>query len=169
MKYIKTYILLISAILFFGCTEISAPKEREEKTINYKIEYIYDGDTLSLIIDGKKEKIRILGIDTPEVDGYRTAECYGDDASAYAKEYLKKKRVTLLKSKIGDEKDRYERLLRYVFVEGKDFGAHLIKEGYAESYKIFPHDRMEYYNELEKEAQENKKGMWNEENCSYWE
>jgi len=55
-----------------------------------------------------------------------------------------------------------------VFLNGEDFGAHLIKEGYAFSYKRFPHPRLKYYNQLEKEAQKNKKGMWNPDNCEYW-
>ena len=173
----KQYIgLIISSLFFVGCsvfpenTEIVETKTYENIEIElYPVLYVFDGDTFETNINGKKEKIRILGIDTPEVDGgFRTADCYGDDASKYAKEYLKGKNVAFLTSKIGDEKDKYGRLLRYVFVDGVDFGAHLIETGYAENYKTFPHDRRSYYNQIEKTAQNAKIGMWNSENCSFW-
>lgn len=145
-------------------------QEISNKTLTYKISHIIDGDTLYVIMNGKEKKIRILGIDTPEKNGgFRTAECFGNDASEYAKKYLQGKRVSLLESKIGNSEDKYGRLLRYVFVDGEDFGAHLIAEGYAESYKRFPHERKKYYNSIEKKSQNLKKGMWNEENCEYWE
>ena len=74
--------------------------EQNEETQDYKISHIVDGDTIYVIVNGKEEKIRIMGIDTPEKEGgFRTAECFGDDASEYAQEYLKGKRVALLKVK----------------------------------------------------------------------
>ncbi len=135
----------------------------------YPVLYTFDGDTYFININGKKEKIRVLGIDTPEKKGgFRPEGCFGDHASDYAKEKLKNKKVSLLKPKGYDETDKYGRLLRYVFLDGEDFGAHLISEGYAFSYKKFKHPRRSYYNTLEKEAQKNKKGMWNPSNCDYW-
>jgi len=135
----------------------------------YPVVYTFDGDTYFVKIDGKKEKVRVLGIDTPEKKGgFRPEGCFGDHASDYAKEKLKNKKVSLLKPEGYDETDKYGRLLRYVFLDGEDFGAHLISEGYAFSYKKFKHPRRSHYNFLEKEAQKNKKGMWNPDNCDYW-
>lgn len=147
--------------------------QKEEKQAQelqtYTISRVIDGDTIYVIVNGKERKIRIMGIDTPEKEGgFRTAECFGDDASIFAKEFLKGKRVALLQSKIGDTEDKYGRWLRYVFVDGRDFGALLIAQGYAESYKRFPHDRKKYYNELEKKSQKQKNGMWNPDNCLFW-
>lgn len=187
MKYI--YLLFFIPVFFTGCSTIDKTsnekesshsfvleekqwnddKKEDKEILGYEIWNVIDGDTLEVIIHEKTEKIRILGINTPEKEGgFRTAECFGDHASDYAKEYLDNKKVLLLESKTGDKKDRYGRLLRYVFVEGEDFGAHLIKEGYAESYKKFPHDRQSYYNTLESESQKQNKGMWNPENCEFW-
>ena len=146
----------------------SAKNSSSDKNL-YQIEYVYDGDTYQIWINGKKEKIRVLGIDTPEkTGGFRPEGCFGNDASAYAKKQLRNKKVGLLQPKNHESTDKYGRLLRYVFLNGEDFGAHLIKEGYAFSYKRFPHPRLKYYNQLEKEAQKNKKGMWNPDNCEYW-
>ena len=146
----------------------STEKSDSDKNL-YDIEYVYDGDTYQIWINGKKEKIRVLGIDTPEkTGGFRPEGCFGNDASAYAKKKLRNKKVGLLQPKNHESTDKYGRLLRYVFLDGEDFGAHLIQEGYAFSYKRFPHPRLKYYNQLEKEAQKNKKGMWNPDNCEYW-
>jgi len=134
----------------------------------YPILYTFDGDTYSVKVNEKKEKIRVLGIDTPEKKGgFRPEGCFGDHASDYAKEQLQNKKVGLLKPSTYENTDKYGRLLRYVFLDGQDFGAHLISEGYAFSYKKFPHPRRAHYNALEKEAQKNKKGMWNPDNCDY--
>ncbi len=144
-------------------------ENNEEDTNLYSVLYTFDGDTYFVQIEGKKEKIRVLGIDTPEKEGgFRPEGCFGDHASEYAREALQNKKVSLLQPKGYEDKDKYGRLLRYVFLDGEDFGAHLISEGYAFSYKKFKHPRRNYYNTLEKEAQKNKKGMWNPENCDYW-
>lgn len=143
--------------------------ENDSQTFGYPIWKVIDGDTLEVIRNEEVVKIRILGIDTPEKEGgFRPAECFGDHASDYAKTFLESKTAVLLESKTGDKVDKYGRLLRYVFIDGKDFGGHLITQGYAESYKKFPHDRKHHYNTLETQAQKNKKGMWNPENCEYW-
>lgn len=150
-------------------SSILPPDSNDEKILGYPIWNIIDGDTLEILKNGEKTKIRILGINTPEKEGgFRPAECFGDHASDYAKTFLHNKTVVLLESKTGDKVDKYGRLLRYVFVDGQDFGGHLITLGYAESYKRFPHDRKNYYNNLETQAQKSKKGMWNPENCEYW-
>ncbi len=134
----------------------------------YPVLYTFDGDTYSVKINNQKEKIRVLGIDTPEKKGgFRSEGCFGNQASDYVKEKLKNKKIALSKPKTYSNTDKYGRLLRYVFLDGEDFGAHLISEGYAFSYKKFKHPQRNYYNTLEKEAKKNKKGMWNPNNCNY--
>ena len=193
----KLFLLSLFSVFFSGCSiseqdiddvleeikeiqEIQETEEQEEGEIKnpedetsdknlYDVEYLYDGDTYSIWVDGKKEKIRVLGIDTPEkTGGFRPEECFGGHASTYAKKQLLGKKVALLKPETHENTDKYGRLLRYVFLDGNDFGGHLTEEGYAFSYKKFPHPRLTYYNQLEKEAQKNKKGMWNPDNCDYW-
>lgn len=135
----------------------------------YSIDYVIDGDTYVVWGNGVKEKVRVLGIDTPEKKGgFRVEGCFGDHASEYAKNALDGKKISLLLPKRQDSQDQYGRLLRYVFLDGKDFGAHLIENGYASAYKKFPHERKNMYEALEKTAQKNKIGMWNPENCEYW-
>ncbi|GAA1803251.1 thermonuclease family protein [Nesterenkonia flava] len=82
---------------------------------------VIDGDTLELA-DG--ERVRLLGIDSPE-----RGECHFDTASARMSELVLGQSVTLTRA--GEDRDRYDRLLRYVDVDGTDAGLTLIQEGLA--------------------------------------
>ena len=75
-----------------------------------------DGDTLVVRVDGKSERVRVLGIDTPEtVKPGAAVDCFGPQASRNAKSWVKKHpRVRLQRDAAAPDRDRYERLLRYV-------------------------------------------------------
>lgn len=121
-----------------------------------------DGDTLLVeMTDGNEEYVRLIGIDTPEtVDERKKVQCYGPEASARMKELVEGKSV-VLETKPDEDRDDYGRLLRYVFLDGKDIGAMMLKEGYARSLcAAFPHPRCEQYEELEKEAVSAGRGRW---------
>ncbi len=120
-----------------------------------------DGDTLEVSMEnGAKEKVRVLGIDTPEtVDPRKEVQCFGKDASQKMKDLLVGKVVTLIRDPAQD-KDVYKRLLRYVDLNGTDIGAQMIREGYAYSYKKYPHPRLSEYNALELQARESARGLW---------
>lgn len=128
----------------------------------YRVSNVVDGDTLDVRgADGTEVRVRLVGIDTPEtVDPNRRVECEGPEASARMKELLLEKNVSL-EAKPDEDKDPYGRLLRYVFLSGKDIGAQMIEEGYAVSIcKKFPHPRCNTYEELEKKAMQAKLGRW---------
>ncbi len=121
---------------------------------------VVDGDTFKVEIDGTAETVRIIGIDTPEtVHPSKPVQCFGKEASNALKEILNGEDVTLEKNP-AEEKDKYGRLLRYVDIDGVDIGASMIEEGFAYSYKQYPHPRLEEYNELEQEAREENRGLW---------
>lgn len=103
----------------------------------YKITAVTDGDTFKVSIDWKVNTVRILGMDTPEKYATRTwyKECYGEEASNYAKKLLTWKKVYLEKDISQDDKDKYSRLLRHVFFEdGTSFQSKMINDGYAFYY-----------------------------------
>ncbi len=114
-----------------------------------------------MLVDGKSERVRFIGIDTPEtVDDRKKVQCYGPEASERMKELLSGKSVAL-ETKPDEDKDDYGRLLRYVILDGSDIGAEMIEEGYAKSLCFaFPHPRCEEYDKLEREARELKRGRW---------
>lgn len=94
------------------------------------VERVVDGDTL--VLTGG-ERVRVLGIDTPEAarDG-RPAECGADDATEAARRLVEGRPVRLLADPGQADRDDFDRLLRYVeTLEGKDLGLVLVTAGHA--------------------------------------
>ncbi len=120
-----------------------------------------DGDTLVVTIGGKEERVRILGIDTPEtVDIRKKVQCYGPEASARMKELLEGTSVAL-EAKPDEDRDDYDRLLRYVFLGDEDIGALMLREGYARSLCFtFPHPKCSEYEVFESSARRARLGRW---------
>lgn len=118
---------------------------------------IVDGDTISIEEeDGDTEHVRIIGIDTPEV-----GECYFEEASEHLRQLIGNRRVEL-KSQPTDNRDKYQRLLRYVHLADEDIGRIMLQVGYARIFPWFDHPRMEEYAGVEFEAKEKGKGLWGE-------
>ena len=115
---------------------------------------VIDGDTIELP-DGNR--VRYLGIDTPEA-----GEPYYSEATARNKELVEGKVVYLQKGK--RDRDEYDRLLRYIYVDGVFVNAELVVQGYATAY-IFDSD--ERYSQvlvqLEQYAKMKKRGLWGNE------
>ena len=132
---------------------------------------VVDGDTIEVRIDGGSEieKIRLLGINTPEsVAARRPVHCFGKEASNLAKQLMEGKRITLKEDVQADDRDKYGRLLRNILLEdGTDVNALLVKEGYAYAYVSFPlnKDRKAEMRRLEQEARTAKRGLWSPETC----
>ncbi len=99
----------------------------------YSVIKVVDGDTVDVSMGGVTERIRLIGINTPEtVDPRKPVECFGVEASNKAKALLTGKKVSLESDSTQGELDKYNRLLRYVFLEdGATFNILMIKEGYA--------------------------------------
>ena len=97
-----------------------------------------DGDTVIARLDhGGIEKVRLLGVDTPEVvDPRKPVQCYGHLASAFTKAQLLGRRVLLELD--AEARDKYGRLLAYVIVGGRRFDDELLIRGYARFLVIPP-------------------------------
>jgi len=117
---------------------------------------VADGDTFTVTVAGKEEKVRIIGIDAPEKS---PTECYAKESSAKLIALIGGKDVAL-ESEPTDDRDNFGRLLRYVSLDGQDVGAVMIREGYAVSYRKYPHPRIESYNVMEVEAKDRNVGLW---------
>lgn len=122
---------------------------------------VIDGDTIE--IEGKI-KVRYIGINTPEIyhdtTGKKTGEqCFADESYLENKKLVEGKTITLVRD-ISD-KDKYGRLLRYVYADDLFINDYLVKNGFAKIMTIKPN--VKYYQEfktLEKEAKEKKLGIW---------
>jgi len=120
-----------------------------------------DGDTvLARLRSGRVEKVRILGVDTPEtVDPRKPVQCFGHEASAYTKSRLVGHAVTLELD--AEPRDKYGRLLAYVLIDGHRFDDELLALGYARLLVIPPngaHARAMLQAELAARAA--RRGLW---------
>ncbi|MFM8003171.1 MAG: thermonuclease family protein, partial [Actinomycetota bacterium] len=100
---------------------------------------VVDGDTLVVSVQNQIETVRLIGVDTPEtVHPTKGVECFGPEASQFTKSTLKIGTVVRLAR--GDEpRDRYQRLLVYLFfVDGRFFNELLIDKGMARTLSIEP-------------------------------
>jgi len=129
----------------------------------FSVTRVVDGDTIDVSINGQIERIRMIGINTPEtVDPRKTVECFGVEASNKAKALLSGKKVRLEIDNTQGERDKYSRLLRYVFLEtGTNFGLVMIQQGYAYEYTYdLPYKYQSEYKSAQKEAEESNAGLW---------
>lgn len=133
------------------------------------IVHITDGDTFDILIDGRKSRVRMLGINTPEsVDPRRPVECFGREASNYLKDLINNKQVRLEQDSDKPGTDEYGRLLRYVFLGDTNINEQMIRDGYAYEY-TYKSEKYTYQNQFkkaEKFARENKLGLWAENTCN---
>ncbi len=133
-----------------------------QTTAQYSVLHIVDGDTIDVqAADGVVQRVRFIGIDTPEtVDSRKNVQCYGTESSDRMKVLLSGKSVTLV-SKPDEDTDSYGRLLRYVFLGEEDIGSLMLREGYAVSLcKKFPHPKCDSYDALEQKARSLQLGRW---------
>lgn len=126
---------------------------------------VVDGDTVDINIpDGKfpDTRIRLWGVDTPEVAGSRdVAMHFGDRASQFTKQTIGGKKVRVLLSS-QRTRDKYSRLLAYLELPetGESFNALLIKEGMAYADWRFDHPFKTEYKSLERKARKDQRGLW---------
>lgn len=148
------------------------PTEIVQKQQNglYKVISVIDGDTIKVDIDGKTVTLRLIGMDTPEtVDPRKPVQCFAVEASNKAKEILHGRNVRLEVDNTQSERDKYGRLLRYVFLEdGTFYNKLMIAEGYAHeyTYQNNPYKYQADFREAAKNAREDGKGLWNSKTCS---
>ncbi len=135
----------------------------EDKQL-YQVVSVTDGDTIKVDLNGTTETLRLIGIDTPEtVDPRKPVQCFGEEASKKAKETLTGKKVSLEADPTQGERDKYQRLLRYVYLEdGTSFNKWMIQEGYAHeyTYQSNPYKYQTEFKDAERSARDNKKGLW---------
>ena len=128
--------------------------------LGYRVIHVSDGDTITIMMDGEKQKIRLYGIDTPEIN-----QSFGTEAKQFLSDQILNKEVEI----VIKDTDRYKRLVAIVYFNNKSMNEVLLKEGWAWWYEAYA--KKEYkYKELQEEAQKKKRGMWrNKGNIPPWE
>lgn len=128
----------------------------------YSIAYFVDGDTIAVNMNGREEKVRLIGVDTPETHKPDTpVQCYGPAAAAFTKHIIGSQKVRLVADPLSTDRDRYDRLLRYVYLpDGTDVNEELIQAGYGFYYPYFPFTKSEQFAAAEQTAIAARKGLW---------
>lgn len=180
MKHIKKIIGLVVAITSliiavheeFVTTIQSQQSAVETEVVAVPLGYVLvdrvvDGDTFEITLEGKKEKVRMIGIDTPEsVDPRRPVQCFGKEATKKLEELIGSKPVRLDTDPKGDTSDKYNRLLRYVYIEdGTHINAKMIEEGYAFAYTQFSFQNRVEFLKLQTAARDAGRGLWAQSTC----
>lgn len=147
-----------------GIETVTKTSKKETSAIEgeYEVIFVTDGDTFEINYNGTKEKVRLIGVDTPESvhPNSKKNNEYGKQASNYTKNLLEGKTVKLEFD--VSPRDKYGRLLAYVYLEnGEMLNEKLLKEGYAQIATYPPNVKyVENFKAIQKEARENKIGFW---------
>ena len=178
----KMPIVALFALLLSGCTVPKAEtikSESSKEQVNVEavtgvVSSLADGDTYNIVISkdrevrdgveltaGEEITVRLLLVDTPESVGEKAGMPYGDESSSYAKGLLQGKSVTI-EFDDGDIKDKYDRYLAYIYVDGKRVQDYLLENGYAMiRYINEPNTRyLSELKELEADAERESLGIW---------
>jgi len=176
LSTITSLIIIIGALVYYYINNKNDSPDTKQVIDNTKefilVKRVVDGDTF-LLSNG--DKVRLLGIDTPEKyeskkldkdvetthQDKKTIKKLGKLASDYVKNFVEGKKVYLEKESNYDDKDRYGRLLRWVYLEDGTFvNGKIIRDGYAQVYEKFPVSKLDELRKFQKEARENNRGLW---------
>ena len=130
---------------------------------------VVDGDTVIINYKDKEERVRLIGVNTPEtVDLRRRIECFGHEASAFTKNLLDQRRVKLELDPSQGERDKYGRLLAYLFLDsGELVNLKIIEGGYGYEYTYhLPYKYQKEFKEAESQAKAAGLGLWAKETCN---
>ena len=171
---------LVVLVALAGCSgslvgQESTPDERSATVV-----HVVDGDTVDVrFADGAEDRVRLLGVDTPEVHddvspgefegvpdteaGRACLRSWGERASGFATERLDGATVTVTVDSQADRRGGYDRLLAYVTADGESFNRALLDGGYARLYdtRFSRHDE---FAAVERRARENETGLWSCDN-----
>lgn len=131
---------------------------------------VVDGDTVRLVVGGREESARVIGINTPEtVDPRRDVQCYGREATRHAQHLLPQgTTVQVAADPTQDTRDRFGRLLLHVWLaDGRSFAETMIREGYGHEYTYqSPYRGQDAHRAAQREAEAARRGLWAPDACS---
>ncbi|MDB5204645.1 MAG: Micrococcal nuclease [Candidatus Taylorbacteria bacterium] len=151
-------------------TDAASTPTAENNMERVVVSRVVDGDTLKIKTGGTEDTVRLIGINTPEsVDPRTTVECFGKEASTRMKEIAEGKEVLVVKDPTQGERDKYHRLLAYVYLtDGILLNQKMIEDGYAFEYTYnIPYEFQTEFKGAEKDAREKGLGLWDKSKCDY--
>jgi len=141
---------------------LPAPVSSQSDPAVVQVVRVIDGDTIQVCcIARKREKVRYIGINTPETKHpTKGVEYYGQEAAEANRKLVEDKTVILTFD--VEQRDRYGRLLAYVFLEDGTFvNAWLVENGFAQVMTVPPNVKhQDLFLKLQREARETGRGLW---------
>jgi endonuclease YncB( thermonuclease family) len=165
----QKWLLALVLALLLGGSGYTAANFEEVKTAAitnqpglYRVISVEDGDTITVDSGGKPERVRMIGVDTPETHHPQKAvQCFGAAAHAYTQQLIGQSQVRLEADPEDDNRDVYGRLLRYIYLpDDRLVNAEIVKNGYGFAYTRFPFTKLEEFRQFETQAREQQLGLW---------
>ena len=128
----------------------------------YRVIEVIDGDTIVVDMAGTYETVRFIGLDTPEKNHPdKPVQCFAEAASRHLDDLIADSEVRLQADATNQNRDRYQRLLRYVYLpDGTLLNKQQILDGYGFAYVSFPFTKMDEFIQAEALAKTQDKGLW---------
>ncbi|MBI3624362.1 thermonuclease family protein [Candidatus Saccharibacteria bacterium] len=170
-RHRSKHVLLVLGVAILGTVGYNAgwfntPKQFLQQTQPglYHVSIFYDGDTIAVNMNGVNEKIRLIGVDTPETHDPRKAlQCFGQAAAVFTKQLIGNSSVRLEADALSSNRDRYNRLLRYVYLpDGRLVNLEIITQGYGFAYTGFPFTKSDQFVAAQTAARQASKGLWHD-------
>lgn len=129
---------------------------------------VTDGDTIRVTIDGKSTRVRLIGIDTPEVTDPRRPGCFGQEASRRAHDLMDGTQVWPEYDPSQSRRDRYGRTLAYVWLSDAGLvNEKMVREGFAHEYTYeTPYKYRDTFRDAEQAARTAERGLWSPTTCA---
>ncbi len=164
------FIALAYELQNWGMVDLGLPTEAVRFVDTYyKVIKVTDGDTLHIDYNGTDEKVRLIGINTPETtDPRKEVECFGKEASDRMKGLVEGKIVRIEYDESQNLRDAYNRLLAYVYLEdGEMINRKMIAEGYAYEYTYMtPYKYQSEFKQVQNIARTSERGLWSPSTCN---
>ena len=160
MRKQKLFFLFLFTLNFISIASANKQLIHYIKPLSATCIRAVDGDTIIVNIAGVKERVRLIGVDTPETKHPRKpVQYFGKEASMFTANMVEGKKVRLEFDQ--NQRDKYKRLLAYVYLEDGTFlNAEIVKQGYGHAYTKFPFKYLNEFRQHEREARIRRRGLW---------
>ncbi len=163
--WIRHFLLIITSgiLAIFNAPKIAPTPTPIPEQVSYQVTKIIDGDTIDVQMATSTARIRLLGVNTPELT---TGDCLSTEAKDKLTELIGTQKVQLQSDANQTDSDKYGRLLRYVSVNSQDMSTELLKLGLGHLLVMStPYTLEEQLKQAESDAQQNKYGLWSPYAC----
>ena len=151
-------IIILIFVFVYGMAEKNSPEGGNAKENLIRVEHVNDGDTITAIVDSRREKIRLIGIDTPEM-GQRP---WGQKAKEHLENLIAFSSWQVIIEYDIEKRDKYNRFLAYIWTkDGRMVNKEMLKSGYALLFTFPPNVKhVEEFMSAQSEAREKRIGIW---------